>query len=246
MSTTQPSPAVILLSGGLDSTTTLAMAADAGQAIHAISFRYGQRHEIELACAERQAQRFGARVHTIVDLSHLGALVAPASSLIGASAIPVPARGSAIAGQIPSTYVPARNTLFLSYALAWAETLDARDIWLGVNAVDYSGYPDCRPEFLSAFEALANLATRVGVEGGRFTIHAPLIKLHKHEIIAAGRRLGVDFADTVSCYDPRVEPGRSEGEPDCVLACGCCESCALRRRGFAHAGGTDPTRYVAE
>jgi 7-cyano-7-deazaguanine synthase len=232
-------PAVVLLSGGLDSTTVLAIAArEAQQRVHALSFSYGQRHALELRCAARQAERFGAAAHEIVDLAHLGELVASASSLIAASALEVPS-AEARAGRedIPTTYVPARNTLFLSYALAWAEALGARDIWLGVNAVDYSGYPDCRPEFIAAFEAMAQLATAAGVEGRGVRIHAPLIELHKHEIIARGLELGVDYGDTTSCYDP----SERDGLP---LACGRCESCTLRRAGFERAGVADPTVYA--
>jgi 7-cyano-7-deazaguanine synthase len=234
-------PAVVLLSGGLDSTTVLAIAArEAGQRVHALSFAYGQRHVVELACAKLQAQRFDAVAHEVVDIAALGQLVRHASSLVAASPLEVPS-AEARAGQqdIPSTYVPARNTLFLSYALAWAEVLGARDIWLGVNAVDYSGYPDCRPEFIAAFERMAALATKFGVEGGDrpVRIHAPLIDLHKHEIIARGRSLGVDYADTTSCYDPREHDG-------VALACGRCESCSLRREGFVRASVPDPTRYA--
>jgi 7-cyano-7-deazaguanine synthase len=238
-------PAVVLLSGGLDSTTVLAIAArEAGQRVHALSFAYGQRHVVELACAKRQAQRFGVVAHEIVELAALGQLVRHATSLVAGSELEVPsAQARAGRQDIPSTYVPARNTLFLSYALAWAEVLGARDIWLGVNAVDYSGYPDCRPEFIAAFERMAALATKFGVEGGveggdrPVRIHAPLIDLHKHEIIARGLALGVDYADTTSCYDPREHDG-------IALACGRCESCSLRREGFVRANVPDPTRYA--
>lgn len=235
-------PAIVLLSGGLDSTTVLAIAArEAGQRVHALSFAYGQRHVVELACAKRQAERYGVVAHEIVDISALGQLVRHATSLVVGSKLEVPS-ADARAGQqdIPSTYVPARNTLFLSYALAWAEVLGARDIWLGVNAVDYSGYPDCRPEFILAFEQLAAVATKFGVEADpseRLQIHAPLIDLHKHEIIARGLSLNVDYADTTSCYDPREQD-------DVTLACGRCESCSLRRDGFSRANVPDPTRYV--
>lgn len=236
---TVSTPAVVLLSGGLDSTTVLAIATrEAKQRVHALSFAYGQRHAIELRCAARQAARFGVAAHEVVDVSQLGKLVAHASSLVAASSLAVPAASErADAHDIPSTYVPARNTLFLSYALAWAEALGALDIWIGVNAVDYSGYPDCRPEFIDAFERMANLATRVGVEGSTLRVHAPLIDLHKHEIIRRGLALGVDYADTTSCYDPR-----EQGEQ--ILACGRCESCSLRHQGFVDAGVADPTRYV--
>lgn len=239
-------PAIVLLSGGLDSTTVLAIAArEAKQRVYALSFAYGQRHRVELGCAARQAARFGTVAHEVLDLAQLGQLVAPATSLVAASELAVPSAAERDgATSIPSTYVPARNTLFLSYALAWAEVVGARDIWLGVNAVDYSGYPDCRPEFIAAFERTANLATRIGVEAAaadsdadRIRVHAPLIDLHKHEIVARGLALGVDYADTTSCYDPREVDGQA-------LACGRCESCTLRRAGFEAAGVADPTRYA--
>jgi 7-cyano-7-deazaguanine synthase len=230
--------AVVLLSGGLDSTTTLAIAAGQERRIHALSFAYGQKHAIELECARRQARRFSAVAHEVVDLAPLGRLVAPRSSLIEQSGLSVPkGRDVERARDVPSTYVPARNALFLSFALAWAEVLDAREIWIGVNAYDYSGYPDCRPEFLRAYEAMANLATHSGVSGQRLSLVAPLVNLRKHEIVRRGRELGVDYADTVSCYDPRTD---SDGLP---LACGTCDSCQLRRKGFAEAGLPDPTRY---
>mgnify|MGYP002777718392 CR=1 FL=1 len=232
-----PQPrAVVLLSGGLDSTTVLALAAAEGRELHALSFRYGQRHEVELACAARQARRFGARAHEVVDLSHLARLVAAGTSLLKASDQAVP-KDSPAADAIPSTYVPARNTLFLAYALGWAEVLDAGEIWLGVNAVDYSGYPDCRPAFVAAFERLAAEATRAGVEGRGVKLRAPLITWSKAQIVRAGVGAGVDYADTVSCYDPVVRD-------DQPLACGRCDSCRLRREGFAHAGVPDPTRYA--
>lgn len=233
--------AVVLLSGGLDSVTVLAIARAAGAQAHALSFRYGQRHAIELGCAARQAERLGARAHEIVDLSHLGRLVAPATALVEGSALAVPKDRDVLHGSdIPVTYVPARNTLFLAYALAWAEALGARDLWIGVNALDYSGYPDCRPAFIEAFERMANLATRVGVEGSgdAIRIRTPLIDLPKAGIIARGVALGVDYADTVSCYDPTTD------EHDRPLACGRCDSCVLRRKGFEEAGVVDPTRYV--
>jgi 7-cyano-7-deazaguanine synthase len=233
------SPAVVLLSGGLDSVTTLAVAATAGHTVHALSFAYGQRHAVELECASRQARRWGAVAHEIVDLSHLGRLLAPATALVAGSAIPVAKDGEPLADAIPATYVPARNTLFLAYALAWAEVLAARTIFIGVNALDYSGYPDCRPEFIAAFERVAQLGTRAGSEGQSIDVATPLQHLRKHEIIARGVALGVDYADTVSCYDP-------QRDLDGALACGRCDSCALRRRGFADAGVTDPTRYVGE
>jgi 7-cyano-7-deazaguanine synthase len=238
-------PAVVLLSGGLDSTTVLAIAArEHGQRVHALSFAYGQRHRLELEHARRQASAFGVVAHEVIDLGHLGRLLAPATALIAASALSVPSADERHgASDIPVTYVPARNSLFLTYALAWAEVLGARSIWLGVNALDYSGYPDCRPEFIEAFERMANLATKIGVEATtaseRIAVHAPLLHLHKHEIIARGAALGVDYADTLSCYDPVEREGGA-------LACGRCESCALRRAGFEQAGIADPTRYVAE
>ena len=235
-------PAIVLLSGGLDSTTVLAIATrEARQRVYALSFAYGQRHAVELRCAAQQAERFGVAAHQILELEQLGKLVARASSLVASSPIPVPSAAEREHDEaIPSTYVPARNTLFLSYALAWAEVVGARDIWLGVNAVDYSGYPDYRPAFIDAFERTANLATRLGVEaaaGEGIRIHAPLIDLYKHEIIARGVALGVDYADTTSCYDPSERGGQ-------VLACGRCESCSLRRAGFGKAKLVDPTRYL--
>ncbi len=236
-------PAVVLLSGGLDSVTVLAIAAQAGHSVHALSFRYGQRHALELQCAARQAERFGARAHEVVDLGHLGRLVAPATALVEGSALVVPkGRDVEHAGDIPVTYVPARNTLFLSYALAWAEALEARDIFIGVNALDYSGYPDCRPAFIESFARTANLATRVGVEGtgDAIRIQTPLIDLSKAGIVTRGLGLGVDYADTVSCYDPIAD------EQQRPRACGRCDSCQLRRKGFAEAGVDDPTRYVEE
>ena len=229
-------PAVVLLSGGLDSTTVLAIAAAAGHPGFALSFAYGQRHAVELELAARQARRFGARAHEVVDLAPMGRLVAAATALVAGSPHEVPRGEGPVAQAIPVTYVPARNTLFLSYALAWAEALGARDLWIGVNALDYSGYPDCRPEFIAAFEALAQVATKAGVLGDRFTVHAPLLHLRKSEIIRRGLALGVDYRGTVSCYDPRVEGGEA-------IACGGCESCRLRRQGFIEAGVADPTRY---
>lgn len=235
-------PAIVLLSGGLDSTTVLAIASrEARQQVFALSFAYGQRHAVELRCAARQAERFGVVAHQVLELEQLGKLVAPASSLVASSSIPVPSAAEREhETTIPSTYVPARNTLFLSYALAWAEVVGARDLWVGVNAVDYSGYPDCRPAFIDAFERTANLATKLGVEaapGEGIRVRAPLIDLHKHEIIARGAELGVDYADTTSCYSPSARDNQ-------VLACGRCESCSLRRAGFEQAGVADPTRYV--
>jgi 7-cyano-7-deazaguanine synthase len=229
--------AVVLLSGGLDSTTVLALAAAEGRETYALSFRYGQRHEVELACAARQAARFGARAHEVVDLSHLARLVAGGTSLLRASDQNVPKDMSSEPGEIPSTYVPARNTLFLAYALGWSEVLEAGEIWLGVNAVDYSGYPDCRPQFLAAFERLAAEATRAGALGKGVKLRAPLLTWSKAQIIAAGVAADVDYADTVSCYDPVVVA-------DQPRACGRCDSCRLRREGFRAAGVADPTRYA--
>lgn len=218
--------AVVLLSGGLDSATVLAMAREQGYECFALSVSYGQRHVAELRAADRVVRALGAAAHQTlqVNLDAVGG-----SSLTDLSmAVPEsPAAG------IPSTYVPARNTLFLSMALGWAEVLGAQDLFIGVNAVDYSGYPDCRPEFIAAFERLAEVATRAGVEGRRFHIHAPLLRLSKAEIIREGTRLGVDYALTVSCYQAD-EQGR---------ACGRCDSCRLRAEGFAAAGVSDPTRY---
>jgi 7-cyano-7-deazaguanine synthase len=221
--------AVVLLSGGLDSATALAVARDAGFTCHALTVRYGQLHEVELAAAGRVAAALGVRDHrTIeVDLSPL------AASALTTSGIAVPKDRSlaeiGAPGDVPSTYVPARNTVLLSLALAWAETLGARDLFIGVNVLDASGYPDCRLEFIQAFEALAQVATR----GGGFRIHAPLIELTKAQIIVLGRRLGVDYALTHSCYDPVGD-----------AACGRCDACALRKKGFAEAGVPDPTRYA--
>jgi 7-cyano-7-deazaguanine synthase len=210
----------------MDSAVTLALAREQGFACHALSVDYGQRHASELAAADRVSTMLGAIEHKTVrvDLRSIGGSALTAD-------IDVPAAGSA---GIPVTYVPARNTIMLSVALGWAEVLGADDIWCGVNAVDYSGYPDCRPEFVAAFEALANLATKAGVEGRRLHVHAPLIRLSKADIVREGVRLGVDFAATVSCYRADAD-GR---------ACGACDACALRREGFAAAGVADPTRYV--
>jgi len=221
------SPAVILLSGGLDSATCLAIAREAGFACHALSVAYGQRHTAELNASKRVAEALGAREHRIASVS-LGEF---GGSALTDAAISVPVDGTTPG--IPVTYVPARNTVMLSMALAWAEVLDAADIFIGVNAVDYSGYPDCRPAFIRAFEAMANLATRRGVEGQGFRIHAPLIDLSKAEIITRGIALGVDYAKTVSCYQAD-EAGR---------ACGVCDACRLRRAGFEAAGVADPTLY---
>ncbi len=219
--------AVILVSGGLDSATVLAVAREEGYECYALSFDYGQRHRCELAAADRVAHTLGAAEHRTfnLDLRQFG------GSALTDDDIAVPDQG--VGEGIPVTYVPARNTVFLSLALAWAEVLEARDIFIGVNAVDYSGYPDCRPEFIASFERTANLATKAGVEGQGFRIHTPLISLSKAEIIQTGTRLGVDYAETLSCYDP----------DDNGLACGVCDSCRLRAKGFADAGLPDPTRY---
>jgi 7-cyano-7-deazaguanine synthase len=225
--TDHPKRAVILLSGGLDSATCLAIARDMGFECYALSVAYGQRHAAELNASRRVAHALGAREHRLaqVELGQFGG-----SALTDAN-IAVPVEGST-AG-IPVTYVPARNTVMLSMALAWAEVLGAWDIFVGVNAVDYSGYPDCRPEFIAAFEAMANLATKAGVEGTRITIHAPLIQMSKAEIIRRGTELGVDYGQTVSCYQA-ADDGR---------ACGACDACRLRRAGFEAAGLADPTPY---
>ncbi len=221
-------PAVVLLSGGLDSATCLAIARAEGHDCHALSFAYGQRHEAELGAARRVAAALGAIQHRIMSID----LAAFGGSALTDTAIAVPESPSA---GIPVTYVPARNTIFLAMALAWSEVLGARDIYIGVNAVDYSGYPDCRPAFIEAFAHLANLATRAGVEeGARLEIRAPLIDLGKAGIIRRGVELGVDYSLTVSCYQADAE-GR---------ACGRCDSCRLRREGFAAAGLPDPTRYL--
>ena len=223
--------AICLLSGGLDSATALAFARRDGFDCHALSFDYGQRHRIELAAASRVARTLGAveQKTAVIDLRLFGG-----SALTSAIDVPKDRPVSEMSHGIPITYVPARNTIFLSFALAWAEVLGSSDIYIGVNAVDYSGYPDCRPEYIGAFERMANLATRAGVEGlQRLSIHTPLIDLSKAEIIRAGLALGVDYSLTHSCYDPDVE-GR---------ACGHCDSCQLRLAGFEAAGGVDPVAY---
>jgi len=226
-------PAVILSSGGLDSTTVMAIAKEQGYALYSMSFDYGQRHAFELTAAERVARELGVKQHLVIrtDLTGIGGsaltddIAVPKHRLTGKEGNP----------EIPITYVPARNTIFLSYALAWAEVLGSADIFVGLNAVDYSGYPDCRPEYLEAFAKMANLATRAGVEGTtRVEIHAPLIHMTKAEIIQKGRQLGINYGLTHSCYDPDPS-GR---------ACGACDSCLLRRKGFAEAGVADPTRYT--
>jgi 7-cyano-7-deazaguanine synthase len=227
-----PTPkAVVLLSGGMDSATTAAIARARGFSLHALSFCYGQRHAAELAAARRVAAHLGVAQHAVmdIDLRAFGG-----SALTADIAVPKDRPLDDIGGGIPITYVPARNTIFLSFALAWAETLDAKDIFIGVNALDYSGYPDCRPEYIAAFQLLANLATRAGTEGGqRFTIHTPLILLSKREIIERGLALGVDFGLTLSCYDPSPT-----GE-----ACGRCDACTLRLKGFREHGVEDPASY---
>jgi 7-cyano-7-deazaguanine synthase len=219
--------AIVLLSGGLDSATTLAMAKQEGYEVFALSFEYGQRHAIEIASAKNVAQSFDIRQHRIakIDLRAFGG-----SALTDLIDVPKHRLEDEIESKIPVTYVPARNTIFLSYALAWAEVTGARDIFIGVNALDYSGYPDCRPEFIGQFERLANLATKAGVSGERFRIHAPLIAMTKAEIIRKGGELGVDFSLTHSCYDPGFDGA----------ACGECDSCRLRARGFREAGISDP------
>ena len=224
-------PAVVLVSGGMDSAVVLAIAREAGFAVHALSVRYGQRHTSELDAADRVAKALGAVAHKTVhvDLRSIGG-----SALTDDIDVPTDTDGHVIGQGIPSTYVPARNTIMLSVALGWAEVLGATDLFCGVNAVDYSGYPDCRPEFIEGFETLANLATKAGVEGSRFRVHAPLMRMGKAEIVQEGLRLGVDFAQTVSCYQADAD-GR---------ACGHCDACRLRALGFSDAGVADPTRYV--
>ena len=223
--------AVVLLSGGLDSATVLAMAREQGYVCHALSFDYGQRHRAELQAAARVAIALGAREHRVVNID----LTGWGGSALTDSAIAVP---TAMAEGIPVTYVPARNTIFLSLALAWAETLGAPHIFAGMNAVDYSGYPDCRPDYIAAFQTMARLATKAGVEAGEesaaLTIHTPIINMNKAEIVREGTRLGVDYAITVSCYQADADG----------LACGVCDSCRLRSEGFRVAGLADPTRYA--
>ncbi len=225
---TDSSPAVLLLSGGLDSATCLAIARDHGFAVHAISFRYGQRHEYELERAALLAAKFQVTSHRVVDinLSQFGGSALTDETWV----VPKSDTVDQIASDIPITYVPARNTVFLSLALALAETLDSVDIFIGVNALDYSGYPDCRGEYITAFETMANLATRNGISGRKLTIHTPLINLTKAQIIATGLKLGVDYSQTLSCYDPGAH-----GKP-----CGHCDACLLRDKGFRENGLTDP------
>jgi len=223
--------AVVLLSGGMDSTTAAAIALSRGFDVHALTFRYGQRHAAEVEAARRVVERLGIRRHVVldIDLRAFGG-----SALTGDLEVPKDTPVEEIGHRIPSTYVPARNTIFLAFALGWSEVLGASDIFLGANALDYSGYPDCRPEFMQSFQAMANLATRAGVEGGhRLTIHTPLIALSKREIIEQGLALGVDYGITRTCYDP---------SPD-EAACGRCEACTLRLKGFREAGMEDPAPY---
>jgi 7-cyano-7-deazaguanine synthase len=221
--------AVVLVSGGMDSATAGAVAREQGFELYALSFRYGQRHAAELAAAKRVAAWLGARRHVVLefDLRAFGG-----SALTGDLEVPKDTPLERIGTGIPATYVPARNTIFLSFALGWAEVLEAADIFIGANALDYSGYPDCRPEYIEAFERMASLATRAGVEGRRFRVHTPLIALTKAEIVKLGRRLGVDYGLTWSCYDPTPQ-----GTP-----CGRCDACALRAKGFREAGMADPAR----
>lgn len=223
--------AVVLLSGGIDSATCCAIAKDEGYSVYALSFRYGQRHSYEITAAVKIAQHLSVTEHRVIgmDLRAFGG-----SSLTSDMEVPKNRLQSEVNKEgIPNTYVPARNTIFLSYALGWAEVIESKDIFIGVNAVDYSGYPDCRPEFIKAFENMANLATRAGVEGNKITIHTPLINFSKAAIIKKGVSLGVDYSLTLSCYDPSPEG----------LSCGLCDSCILRKKGFEEAGITDPTKY---
>jgi 7-cyano-7-deazaguanine synthase len=227
-------PAVVLLSGGLDSATVAAIAARDGFAVHALSVSYGQRHDVELGAAARVAAALAVAEHRVIEID----LRAFGGSALTDDSIEVPKGRSdeeLASAEIPVTYVPARNTIFLAYALGFAEVIGSVDIFVGVNALDYSGYPDCRPEFIAAFEAMGRLATRAGVEGGALTVHAPLIDMTKAEIIRTGTLLGVEYGLTLSCYDPTPSGA----------ACGACDSCVLRRKGFAEAGVPDPTRYAA-
>ncbi len=226
------SRAVVLLSGGLDSATVLAEAAASGFEPYALTVEYGQRHQAEIDAARQVAESLGVAKHvtTALDLRTFGG-----SALTDDIDVPKDTSPSEIGKDVPATYVPARNTIFLSLAMTWAETLDANDIFIGVNALDYSGYPDCRPEFIEAFEKLAAVATKAGVTGSPIRIHTPLIQMTKREIIARGIELGVDYGLTLSCYDPTIDGA----------ACGRCDACALRRKGFEEAGVPDPTRYEA-
>lgn len=222
--------AIVLLSGGMDSTTTAAIALRQGFDVHALSFRYGQRHAVELEAARRVALALRVSRHVVldIDLRAFGG-----SALTGDAAVPKDTPLDRIGERIPATYVPARNTIFLSFALGWAEVLGARDIFIGANALDYSGYPDCRPEYIAAFERMANLGTRAGIEGRSIRIHTPLITLSKREIVLKGMELGVDYALTSTCYDPSPQG----------VACGRCDACRLRLKGFREAGMSDPARY---
>lgn len=225
--------AVVLFSGGLDSTTVLAIAKQEGFRVYALSFSYGQRHEVELEAARITAEAVGVEKHLVInlDLRKIGSSALTADDI----AVPKDRREDSMADEIPVTYVPARNTIFLAHALAWAEVLEASSIFIGVNAIDYSGYPDCRPEYIRAFERMANLATKAGVEGRlKITIRTPLSSLTKAQIIRNGIALGIDYSLTHSCYDPSAEG----------LACGRCDSCILRKKGFKKAGVMDPTRYA--
>ena len=225
-------PAILLLSGGLDSTTLLALATRRGWTVHALTFRYGQRHGVEIERARALAAQYGVRRHVIadIDLREFGG-----SALTSDIAVPKDRSADVMSEGIPVTYVPARNTIFLSFALAFAETTGSQDVFIGVNSLDYSGYPDCRPEYIRAFEGMANLATRAGIDGAaRLRVRTPLIDLTKRQIIELGQSLGVDYAMTSSCYDPR---------PD-GAACGHCDACQLRLRGFAQAGTADPAAYA--
>jgi 7-cyano-7-deazaguanine synthase len=229
---TNQKKAVVLSSGGIDSTTAMAIARAEGFAIYSLSFRYGQRHVLELDSAHKVSKAMEAKEHLIVDidLAKIGG-----SALTGVFEVPKGRDSKEMEREIPVTYVPGRNTIFLSYAMAWAEVVGAEDIFIGANSIDYSGYPDCRPEFIQAFEKMANLATKAGVEGKiRFRINAPLLRMTKAEIIRKGVELGVEYGMTLSCYDPSQE-GR---------ACGHCDSCILRRKGFQEAGVPDPTPYL--
>ncbi|MEO5816506.1 MAG: 7-cyano-7-deazaguanine synthase QueC [Gemmatimonadaceae bacterium] len=226
-------PAVLLLSGGLDSTTMLALAIQQGFDVHAMTFRYGQRHSSEIEAARRVARQYDVRDHVVVDID---LRTFGGSALTADIEVPKDRTSDDILHGIPITYVPARNTIFLSFCLAWAEVLGATDIFIGVNALDYSGYPDCRPQYVAAFQAMANLATRGGVEGtSPMRIQTPLLHLTKREIVELGLSLGVDYAMTVSCYDPSPEG----------VACGHCDACQLRLKGFFEAGQTDPAPYAA-
>jgi 7-cyano-7-deazaguanine synthase len=229
---TDRKPAVLLLSGGLDSTTLLALATKEGYSVNALTFRYGQRHGVEIERAREIAAKYGVARHVVadIDMRQFGG-----SALTSDIAVPKDRSAGELGHGIPVTYVPARNTIFLSFALAWAEVLGANEIFIGVNALDYSGYPDCRPEFIRAFESMANLATKAGVEGAaRIAVRTPLIDMTKREIVSLGIALGVDYSTTTSCYDP---------SPD-GTACGHCDACQLRLKGFAEAGIADPVRYA--